>query len=310
MFGQIHAVRCLLLRNIIPCPLIIDPDEALRIAAEHKHMDIVELLLNSCYFNPDCYNLTILTQACKVGHEPIVKHMLTLLETRLSDINLSQHVGTSPNVLPPALCLELSDAVNAACEFGHAGILRLFLIHGVNVSKQALRKAAEGGHQDVVEILLDTDQVDPIQGLFAASLKGHVEIVKLLLDRYPNISLKDIEASFYDATKEGHVGVMKLLLDAMTVGTDQLHVQSLGLKYASMYSHEKAVEFILACQGVNPSANNNAAMEAAIKAGSIGIVRMLIETKRLRISSCVAENMVRVAEDNGYVEISKILRSL
>lgn len=119
------------------------------------------------------------------------------------------------------------NALQAASERDHQGIVKLLLDKGANVNmrgghyRYTLLAASEKGHQDIVKLLLDKGADINTEGdrygnaLQAASLGGHEEIVKFLLDKGAKIN---VEGGYYGnalqaASLGGFQETVKLLLN-------------------------------------------------------------------------------------------------
>ncbi len=187
--------------------LITNYNDALQIASQNGHLEIVRLLLP--YSNN--YN-EALRLASQNGHTEIVE----LLLPRSDNYN---------------------EALQSASYYGHLEIVKLLLpISDPMVDNSfALRMASEKGHTKIVELLLPrSDNYNA--ALIWASKFGHLEIFKLLLPLSDNYSEALIWASLY-----GHLEVVKLLIPVSEPRANN----SEALHWASQNGYKEIVELLL-----------------------------------------------------------------
>eukprot|EP00455_Lapot_gusevi_P041197 TRINITY_DN4750_c0_g1_i1.p1 TRINITY_DN4750_c0_g1~~TRINITY_DN4750_c0_g1_i1.p1 ORF type:complete len:524 (+),score=97.90 TRINITY_DN4750_c0_g1_i1:139-1710(+) len=183
---------------------------ALRLAAQHGHLPIVQRLLEFPQVNPAAQNNSALRLACENGHLHVATLLLTL-----------------PRVDPTAFN---QSALREACQRGHVDVVNLLLslpaVDATVMENYPLRVAALEGHVAVVDRLLQEPSVDPSarenHALVAAACNGHAPVVALLLNQ-PGIRVAhDNQAVLMSAAQHGHVAVVQQVLADPTVHSDPL----------------------------------------------------------------------------------------
>lgn len=140
-------------------------------AAEHGHIDVIELILRDGRVDPSSSENCAVWWACASGHLEIVKILLN-----------------DPRVDPSD---DDNGAIVEASEHGHTDIVRMLLkdkrVDPSDFENTAIITASQNGHLEVVRILLNDPRVDPSAdndcAIMLAAEQGHWEIVQLLRER-------------------------------------------------------------------------------------------------------------------------------
>jgi len=195
-YGSSELVQFAIYNNTL---LSIDRDnQAIRLAIQKDHVDIVEMLLACEGVDPAIDdNITIRT-ACHQGYLNIVKALLGRVDLTCQD----------------------NAPFRLACKEGHFEVAKLLFDTAViNPAAQynyAIRFASQHGRLDVVKLLLACDRVNPADGdnyaLIQACKNGHLDVVQLLVS-HPNVdpTASNNKAMCF-ACRFGHAKVVELLL--------------------------------------------------------------------------------------------------
>ncbi|KAI9353917.1 ankyrin repeat-containing domain protein [Obelidium mucronatum] len=161
-----------------------------------------------------------------------------------------------------------------ASELGCLSIVKHILLLGstiqLDVMHQAFCMAAAGGHSDVVQLFLDSGGVDPAtrhnHAIHVAAEFGHTKVVRILLEtRRVNASAADIE----HAAERGYTDIVRLLLE----------------------------------NDVNPTVNDNSAIDAACEEGHVDIVRLLLEHPKVDPTGSAVWGAAR----GGHTDVVRLL---
>lgn len=158
-------------------------DYCLRNAAEHKHTDIVYIMLER---GATDYNNAMIN-ASRAGDLIIVKLMIDR----------------------GAKCFNW--AMNSAAVEGHLEIIQLMLECGADDYANPLSNAAYKGHIEIVKLLMEREAKFKNLALYEAAGGGHLEIVKMLISKY---GADDYNSSIIYALHEEHLEVAKFLLES------------------------------------------------------------------------------------------------
>ncbi|KAJ6456736.1 ankyrin repeat-containing domain protein [Mycena sanguinolenta] len=239
-------------------------------AALQGATDLVRLLLEN-YVDLQEYGPIALQEACVKGNNKLI----SLLIDNKVDINQQGPNGTALHTaaffgheksvrllvnngaqMKSGSAQNGQDALWAASQNGHTGIVRLLIEGGADVNangRQALRTASEKRYTDIIELLIkhgaqiDGDVVPILidngsyrYAVLAASEKGRGGIVKLLIDGGANINGDGWYSPLYIASKNGHEEIVKLLVEA---GADIEH--QWPLYAASERGHQNIVKILI-----------------------------------------------------------------
>lgn len=292
--GQLDLVRIFLADNRVD-PTAND-SQAFATACEGGHVDVVKLMMEDSRIDPSINNSTALIYACAKGRVEVVK--LLLADTRV-------HPEAKDN-----------QALRLSCESGKVEIPRLLLTHPkVDPSaedNEAIRNACAKGFIDIVKLLLADSRVNPSdaenEAFIGACNDGKMEILKLLLaDSRFDISTEEANEAFCQACYENHLDIARLLLDKPEFKIDPSVDDSYLLFFAAQTGYVEMTRFLLSQPSVDPSANNNTAIEEACNnGGNLEIFKLLMADKRVNPGDekCIAFDR---ACQGGNLEIVKLL---
>jgi len=133
-----------------------------------------------------------------------------------------ENIGADPDAQGGAA----NNALNAACQEGHLGVVKILLQKKANVNitggtfANPLQAASAGGFYQIVEVLIGAGaNVDRVGGhyrtsLIAASYGGHEKVVEVLLANGAEIESTDTSGRtpLSQAASEGRTNVVRLLL--------------------------------------------------------------------------------------------------
>jgi hypothetical protein len=183
--------------------LLVDGNlnEALELAAEHGHVDVVDFFLRHAMFDPSADRNHAIRLAAENGYLAVVDRLLQ-----------DKRVDPSAND---------NGAVKGAAYHGHLAVVeRLLQDKRVDPSaydNYAVQCAAINGHIAVVKRLLQDKRVDPSAddncAVRWASKSGHLEVVeRLLQDERVDPSARDNQAVRW-AAENGYLTVVDRLLE-------------------------------------------------------------------------------------------------
>ncbi len=214
--------------------------------------------------------------------------------------------------------VEYNYAFIIASEKGYTEIVKLLLKHPkVNPSinnNYAILLASQNEHLDVVKLLLQDKRVrrklsDEKIKKYENQTKGLNESIRDLmkpkseeeiLKSLDNLSLVEL---LKKSCQSGYVSGVKLALER---GVDPSINDNFAIEYASKNGHLEIVKLLLQDERVDPSDHNNYAIRLALQNGHTEIVKLLLQDKR--VDPSVDNNyVIRIASLNGYVEIVKLL---
>jgi len=292
--GQLDLVRIFLAENRID-PTAND-GRAFATACEGGYVDVAKLMMEDSRIDPSIKDDTALIRACAKGRVEVVK--LLLADTRV-------HPEANNN-----------QAVRLSCESGKVEIPRLLLTHPkVDPSVQnneAIRNACAKGFTDIVKLLLADSRVNPSdaenEAVISVCNDGHMEILKLILaDSRLDISTEEANIAFCHACYENHLDIARLLVDKPEFKIDPSADDNYPLFFAAQTGYVEITRFLLSHPNVDPSANNNSAIEEACNnGGNIEIAQLLMADKRVNPADekCIAFDR---ACQGGNLDIVKLL---
>jgi hypothetical protein len=188
-------------------------NEAMNVAAEYGHLDIVKIL--ESHRATSYWYATL--QAARMGHRDIVEFFTEELGWN------RRHV----------------DAMKAAARNGHRDIVELILSQDPSMYKETLIEvmieAAHGGHYEIVKLMLDKGADRYTHSLDAAFLMNRRDIVELLMSR----GCKEYDRCLIWAAGEGYVDLVDQML--VTVAVDALTIPH----YDAMHIYHCAINCAL-----------------------------------------------------------------
>ena len=259
-------------------------------AAEGGHLEVVEMLLERVQgvdvnmTSERVHGATALHEACKYGHEEVVRLLLDSSGIAINQANTD--TGSTP--------------LFTACEQGHAPVVELLLASsGIAVNQATttgatpLNVACEKGHAPVVELLLTSSGIDVNQAvtlngrtlnpLFLACQNGHAPVVELLFAS-SRIDVNQVNTGcspLFIACQQGHAPVVKLLLTLSKFDVNQGGINGTPpLFMACQYGHTPVVELLLASSeiDINKSLDDGQSpLFAAAESGHVALVTLLIK---------------------------------
>ena len=241
----------------------VDEDEALSLACENGHLNVVKYLVE----NGANIHVGIerpLRSACREGHLKVVKYL----------------VEHGANIR------ETNDeyALVVAAEEGHLAVVQYLVEQGAHIQGQyneALRSACRYGHLAVVQYLVEQgadiqvndDEEDP---LVSAAAGGHLAIIQYLKEQGADIHM-DMEHALKSASRYGHLAIVKYLVEQ---GAD-IHIEDeLVLMIAAERGYLKLVKYLVE-QGADITVNNNIARRSASAWSHPAVVKYLTEQELL-----------------------------
>lgn len=282
----------------------------LHYAAEHNHIKVAELLLDSGIdINiTNIFGATPIYFACYAGRVEMVNLLLSrgadpakenlAKWTPLSIAARQGHYDVVRLLLDKGMDYEIENEEGAtplywAAYAGHIKILEhlLSLKANVNVTKKGgwtpLSAAAQQGHTEVVAMLLKTNisinagNNDGGTALYWASYNGHDKVVKLLLDAGADvmISKNDGWLPLSAASLQGHVEVVKLLLRTRA-DIDKVNDAGSTAMYCASYNGHAEVVKLLLHVGANLDIETKKGwtpLSAAASQGHAEIVQLILE---------------------------------
>ena len=162
------------------------------------------------------------------------------------------------------------DLLQVAFLGGHAGVIQVFIEHGVDLTIKltngatVLHTTSTGGHVEMVRTLLEhgldptTQDNNGLTSLHMASWAGHVDVALLLLERGANVTAQDNDGwtPLHCASGRGQAEVVRLLLEHGANATAQNNNGSTPLYYASAAGHAEVARLLLD-RGANATARDS-----------------------------------------------------
>ena len=264
---------------------------AVSLATQHGHTEIVRLLLEDGRADPSANDNNAIKHACCEGHIEIVR--LLLQDPRVNpDVN---YYGVT--------------TITLAIENGHVDVVRLLLEDGrADPSSQfnlAIRNASEKGHTEIVQLLLQwssgTNRVDPTMfnnsALRRACSRAHTKVVKLLL-KDPRVlaSIRDINDIFLEVCDTDHIEIVRLFLAIPTLQPKD------ALEHACVRGNVDIVRLLLADpRVVNPTnANLGRCLEEACRNSRTGVVELLLAITKP--TNCAIQSSI-IRENNDIFRL-------
>lgn len=264
-------------------------------AYECGHMDIIKMYTKNVQVNYVDYWRDIkfwdlcLEYACASGNMLVVNYAI---DNGATDFNLG---------------------LSAACEHGHAKIVKRMIKKGANIrDRSSIYSACEAGHIEIVKLLEKLgrckggNDVNWESAMSGACSGGHMDIVKLIL-RYQN-RFNYWGMIMSDACGGGNIEIVKLILKKMRTSLDYRHNY---INFACEAGHLEIVKLIIDTFGDHEDVhmNWNDGLGAACCGGNIEIVKLMIEKGANDfndglVSSCRSDSKY---DTEAYIEIIKLM---
>lgn len=313
---------------------------ALAGACANGNLETIQILLdNHAVLNmPDTDGLSPLHSASRVGHNDVVKLLLTKcakIEARVERMTplhfavLGGHLKTAQLLLDYNAEVEPQDSggftvIQGAVEFGHTELVKMLITRGANITTatnlELFQTACRKGFVEIVQILFDLGvdvNVSVSENhwtpLIWASRYGHVETVKFLIEKGANLEArgKDMVTPLYCAVTNGHIKAAQLLLDH-NPDVDTRNIYDWTPLHSAVKEGYTELVTMLITKGANiATANENGVgpFYTACHEGFIEIARLLfdvgvdvnIPTQEDQCTPLIA------ASECGHVEIAKFL---
>ena len=271
---------------------------ALGIAARVGNVNILKMLLNRPYINPN-HGIALLHAASK-GHREIAERLLVAPGI---NVNVTDRQGNT--------------ALGFAARSGSTGIVRI-LLNRMDVDVNlgiALLQAAAKGHEEIVRDLLEVpgcnvnlvDRVG-ISALGIAAGIGNLGMVEMLLSRVDiNVNLG---APLKHAASNGHLPVIYRLMQVSAINVNT--VDSSGwpaLAAAAINGHADIVKLLLRDPAIDP--NLGMPLSEAAAHGYLEIVTALLRDDRIEVNAANEDGgtALSLAAEYGYLSIvTRLLR--
>jgi ankyrin repeat protein len=183
------------------------------------------------------------------------------------------------------------DRLQAAFLGGHAGVIQVFLEHGVDFTVKRTNGTT------VLDI---------------ASFGGHVEMVRILLEHGLDATMRNKEGltSLHFASMAGHVEVARLLLEHGADSTAQEKDGWTPLHYASGHGHAEVARLLLE-RGANATARERKGrtpLHCAAVAGQASLAHLLLEhCAEATAQDNYGQTPLDIALEREFVEVSRVL---
>jgi ankyrin repeat protein len=118
--------------------------------------------------------------------------------------------------------------------------------------------------------------------------------------------IKNTTILFQESIRQGRVEVVRLLLSENRV--DPSYDDDDAIQSASDNGHIEVVRLLLSDNRVDPSTYNNFAIQSASSNGHVEVVRLLLSDNRVDLSD-QGNSAIRLASSNGHVEVVRLLLS-
>jgi ankyrin repeat protein len=197
-----------------------------------------------------------------------------------------------------------------------------------NDNNHALCIACDKNCVAIVDRLLQDDRVDPANALKYVALKKNINVIDILLQD----KRVDLDSAFNVACKIGNVNMIDILLQKQFVptinhlctairfnsvgvvgrllqkdGVDPSENQNYAIQFACEYGKDVIVDRLLQDRRVDPSANNNYAIQLACEYNFVSIVKRLLQDSRVIEESL--SDARKIAIWRGYPELITLLDS-
>ncbi|KAJ3320425.1 hypothetical protein HDU76_000307 [Blyttiomyces sp. JEL0837] len=149
--------------------------------------------------------------------------------------------------------------------------------------------------------------------LIFATARGYVTVVKILLRSQPNdpqdpMRQTILHESFTIACRQGHLDIVNMLLNEID-GLDPTVNNNEAIQGASSNGEVEIVNLLLGLDGVDTTANENEAIKSASANGYLDVVELLLQVPRVKTSPSINESIHR-ASARGHLQVVKFLIEL
>ncbi len=264
--------------------------EALKLAAKHGHLDMMQLLHQQVIHMSEKNLATYMNAAATNGHLQVIQYLLP--QGRLE----SQ--------------VYLAAIVKSAASNGHVRVIEYLFSQDWDsqLSEQnlvdAVYCAAEQGHTEVIEYLLLRIRFRIEEYLHCivttAAEKGHVEVIRVLLSGDRRLGEQGLANLVKVYAARGHVGVIQALLPHgnWLIGQDL----ACAVHAAAEKGHVEVIAYLLSQEGMLGEQDLAYAVHAAAEKGHVEVIRVLLpESGSHSISTATRSRIIVVASSNGHL---------
>ena len=288
----------------------------LHLACQHKHLDIVQYLINDQNCNPETTSpsgRTPLHIACKSGHLHIAKCLIT-------DHKCNPHCTDNSGYTP----------VHAASESGNNEMVKYLITEqgcdpqvGDSIGNTLLHYASENGHLDILQYLITEFKCDALKPnskgsipLHYACKGGQIAVAKYLINQQqcsPNFTNKFGIALVHLACLNGFLPLVKYLINehgcnpqiASNGGFTPLHC-------ACLNGHIDITKFLISDCNCNPqclASNGNTPLYWACRNGHLEVANYLITEHKCNPEhgNVNGYTPLHSAASNGHLAVVKYL---
>jgi ankyrin repeat protein len=205
------------------------------------------------------------------------------------------------------------EALRLACMQGHVEVVALLLHHldlstGAQELNDALTLATDAGQCDVVALLVHDERVNPgLDKSFALEhycLAGDVTRVKEALDDPDFVTAPLPGALLAGASRNGHAAIVELLL--LDPRVDPTADDNAAIQLASECGHDSVVKLLLADPRVDPAADDNSAIRYSSIYGEDSVVKLLLADPR--VDPAAHKNFaIQASSGRGHESVVKLL---
>ena len=290
----------------------------LHLACQHKHLDIVQYLINDQNCNPESTSpngRTPLHIACKSGHLHTAKCLIT-------DHKCNPHCTDNDGYTP----------VHAASESGNIETVKYLITEqgcdpqvGDSIGNTPLHYASESGHLDILQYLITEFKCDALKPnsrgsipLHYACKGGQIAVAKYLINQQqcsPNFTNKFGITLVHLASLSGFLLLVKYLIDehgcnpqiASNGGFTPLHC-------ACLNGHIDITKFLISDCNCNPqcsASNGNTPLYWACRNGHLEVAKYLITEHKCNPEHGNVNGYAPLhsAASNGHLAVVKYLIS-
>ncbi len=311
---------------------------AIRYASENGHTEVVKLLLSDSRVDPsEDYNSAI-KYASENGHLEIVKILLQdkRVREKLSDKQLKKYENqiqglneSIRDLMKPKSKDEIEETFKKADVNSKKNMLRIlvkqkfyttedfykFIKSYINIStwNRLIKKGFERNRYDCANLVETIDKHELLKIFKALTYyKQDRNISESVRDLMKPKSEEDILKSIDNLSSEEllkkscQLGLLNGVKLALEKGVDPSIDNNFAIEYASKNGHLEIVKLLLQDERVDPSDHNNYAIECASKNGHTEVVKLLLQDERVDPSDH-RNDAIRYASENGHTEVVKLL---
>jgi ankyrin repeat protein len=276
-----------------------DRAHALRWAAEHGHVDVLQFLKGFGLTPEDArsYNNYALRYAAMNGHLDVLQFLKDFMDAAPSGSTAPAQPGAVTNTKYLTLQdvrSENNAALHWAARNGHIKVLQF--LKGFGLTLQDVRSASN-------------------RALRWAAEKGHVNVLQFLISF--SLTLEDMRSDFNyalrRAAENGHVGVLQFLTGFGLTLEDVRSYNNYALGWAAHNGHVAVLQFLksfgLTLEDVR--SDNNYALRWAARNGHVAVLQFLKDNWDLTLQDARADDncALRWAAEKGHVDVLQFLKS-